>query len=573
MKKTIKALKFLIVFVLITTSFIACDRDFNNITSDVLGKENSNFNALDSLLPVTAYNRTLKAIQINNLPSSLLGVFHDPAYGSTIASVVTQVSMTTTSPSFGNNAVIDSVVINIPYYSTVVNAEEDLTEYEIDSLYGNAEEPFKLSIYENGYFLRDFDPSGDFSTSQKYYSKADGATNNTDNFALNGSTEINFDTFKKELIAQVDDFEPDASEISILQGEGESAVVTKLPPALRIVLNTEEQIKYWKETILDKEGDAVLASNNNFKNYFRGLYIKAEAKGDDGNMFLLNFDASTANITINYTRDSSVAGERTAASFSMTFVSSSSTGLSNIRLNTFINNYDKATLVDGDALEGDERLYLKGTEGSIAVVELFDGLVDCDGDGQVNDDALDCFKKSFRKFDENGDPVKNKITGSFLLKRLINDAHLEIQEVEDDLPTGDFGNDYHKYDRIYAYDLQNNTELVDYLVDATGNSQSPLNSKIVSLGQRDTITGKFKIRLTEHLLNMLQKDSTNTTLGLVLSTNVNVTANSDLLIANDSVSAVPSASVISPRGTILYGTKGNTQDQALKLKVFYTEPD
>ena len=50
-----------------------------------------------------------------------------------------------------------------------------------------------------------------------------------------------------------------------------------------------------------------------------------------------------------------------------------------------------------------------------------------------------------------------------------------------------------QYDRIYAYDIKNNAPTFDYQVDPT-ESNIAINSKIISLSQRDTITGKFKIR-------------------------------------------------------------------------------
>ena len=156
MKKIIKALKFSIVFILMVSTFVACDKDFNTIESDVLGAENFNFATKeDSLWPVTAYNRKTEALEINNLVSNLLGVFNDPAYGQTKASIITQITPTTFNPDFGVNPVIDSVIINIPYFSTVNGSDDDgFPTYRLDSLYGitdsNKDPKIKLTIYENG---------------------------------------------------------------------------------------------------------------------------------------------------------------------------------------------------------------------------------------------------------------------------------------------------------------------------------------------------------------------------------------------------------------------------------------
>jgi hypothetical protein len=560
MKKTIKALKSPVVFLLIFTSFIACDKDFNVIESDVLGKENANFNATNAIYPISAYNKKLDSLQINNLASNLLGVFNDPAYGQTTASIVTQVTPTTFNPDFGTNTVIDSVVINMPYFSTVIGSDDNgNSTYKLDSLYGNATESIKLSIFQNNYFLRDFDPNSTLNSAQNYYSNAE----NTSNSAITSANVINFDNHIVATIYEDETFTPSADAIVLTTGTGDGKVATRTTPAYRIVLNTPEDILYWTNTIISKQNDPVLSNANNFKNYFRGLYIKAEAITADGSMVFINLASSAANITIHYSKDSTVEGETAQSSYVLSFTGN--------RINPIINNYN-VTLQNGDKVLGDEKLYLKGTSGSMAVVNLFNGLVDCDGDGNVDDQAIDCFKKNFRQTDDNGEFIKDNITRTFLLKRLINEAHLEIYE-DEAIDVGTNGIDFHKYDRIYAYDIKNSVPTIDYLIDPTENTASPFNSKVISLSQRDTISAKYKIRLTEHLNNILLRDSTNTKIGLVLSTNVNYTVSSKILQSNDAVTAIPAAALITPRGTILYGSNDNvSEDKRLKLKVFFTEP-
>ena len=211
MKKTIKALKFPVAFLLILSSFIACDKDFNVIESDVLGKENSNFTTDNDILPIVAYNKKLDSLQINNLPSSLLGIFNDPTYGKTTASIVTQITPTSFNPDFGTNPVIDSVVINIPYYSTQIatDAVSGNAIYQLDSLYGDATAPIKLSIYQNNYFLRSFDPYGDTDSSQRYYSNSNSSLNS----ALTTTNTVNFDGHVVATIHVNDNFLPIAIAI------------------------------------------------------------------------------------------------------------------------------------------------------------------------------------------------------------------------------------------------------------------------------------------------------------------------------------------------------------------------
>ncbi|GGZ84570.1 DUF4270 domain-containing protein [Algibacter mikhailovii] len=561
MKKTIKALNISVVFILMVSTFIACDKDFNVIDSDVLGKENFNFATRDSLWPITAYNRKTEAIQVNNLASHLLGIFNDPAYGQTKASIITQITPNSFDPEFGVNPIIDSVIISIPYFSTVNGADDDgFPTYRLDSLYGANKEDLtlspkiKLTIYENGYFLRDFDPNNEEGIAQNYYSNASSSVNT----ALNGSTTIKFDDHIVGVdapILNIEDFIPSNETIKTTVGTGDDAVTTRSEPAFRYPLDND----FWTKKIIEKEGDPVLSNANNFRNYFRGLYFKVEPIQTDGTMVQFSLDAD-ASITMYYTNGEDTA--RISNNYAFNFTGN--------KLNTFINNYD-IPLDDGDQNLGDAKLYLKGTEGSMAVVDLFNGLVDCDGDGNINDDALECFKNTFRQIDEDGEYIQDPLTNRYLLKRLINEAHLMVFE-DEDLP--DLGDEnYHFYDRIYAYDIKNNEPTVDYTIDQTDNTQEPFNSKVISLGQRNPDNGKYKIRITEHLNNILINDSTNTKLGLVISTNVNYTNTGKILNSTDDVTEVPSATVLSPRGTIVFGSKEtpSKEDKKLQLKIFFTE--
>ncbi|NJX15985.1 DUF4270 domain-containing protein [Tamlana crocina] len=554
MKKPIKALKLSFFIILAVTSFIACDKDFSTLESDVLGEGNSNFNTKVDSLPIAAYNKKLEGLRINRLASNLLGFFYDPAYGTTTASIVAQVTPSSYSPNFGETPVIDSVAINIPYYSTVVDADTDGNSiYRLDSVFGNTEAKIKLSIYQNNYFLLEYDPSGSTST-QDYYSNASSSTENSI-LTPQGNT-INFDEHVVDTIYQTNNFLPSAKPNFI----GTATDTTRSAPAFHVKLESDEAKLFWKNTILDKEGDVVLDNPGDFKNYFRGLYLKAEAINNDGQMVLLNL--ANANITIHYTYGA--ADSRLQSTYTLNF--------SGNILNTFINDFNYP-IEPPNTTEGDATLYLKGTEGSMAVVDLFSGMVECeDEDGTITmRTAFDCFKRTYRELDENGEYVE-KINGNYPLKKLVNDAFLEVYEDSIKAVTGPYGTEYHKYDRLYAYDIKNSLPTVDYNLDPVESSASAFNSKIISLSQRDTITGKFKIRLTEHLKNILIRDSTSTKIGLVLSNNVNYINNAKILNPTDEVSNVPAAAIISPRGTVLHGNQSATEKKRLKLKIFYTEP-
>ncbi|WP_066222337.1 DUF4270 domain-containing protein [Formosa haliotis] len=535
MKKILRALKLPSILLLTLTVLVACDRDYNTVGTDIIGGKN--FKTDSIVYPIIAFTKKVKPVQTNGLSSNLLGAYNNPEYGLTTASVVSQ--MVTTdgryAPSFGVDPQIESVTLTIPYFSTATEIDEDgVTTYRLDSLYGD--KPIKLSIYQNTYYLRTTDPSSNFQDGQVYYS--------------NANKTINFDDFRGELLYENDNFTPSPEEI-VIEEENEDTdeeeVTERLSPRLQIdLLNTNN---FWEKLLFEKEGSLELSNQNNFLNYFRGLYFKAEAINNDGNQILLNFNSTEAVLEVNYTYlegsdddETDDDEERQEGSFALKF--------NTTRLNTF---ESEINISDGNSKTGDETLYLKGGEGSMAVIHLFEG-PDTDGDGEP-DSYLDDF-------------LSHKDSW------LINEAQLTIFEDASKVYTED---DYHTYDRLFAYDITNNSTLIDYQYDGTLNTLNPLDSKIVHLGQRleNQGTYKYKIRLTEHIKNILANDSTNTKIGLVLSTNVNNTLNAQLLDSDgDEVTTLPEGAILSPKGTILHGSSPNVPENLrAKLEIYYTEPE
>ena len=83
----------------------------------------------------------------------------------------------------------------------------------------------------------------------------------------------------------------------------------------------------------------------------------------------------------------------------------------------------------------------------------------------------------------------------------------------------------------------------------------------------------YKIRITEHIKNIIFNDSTNTKLGLVISNNVNYAAGVEIL-NNADLEIVPAATILTSRGTALHGSNENVDtEKQMKLEIFFTEPN
>ncbi len=355
MTKNLNSIKAITVLLALILVFNACDKDYASIGVDVIG--NNNFETNSISYPVITFNSKIKPVQTNNLTSSLLGVYNDPVYGITSANLLSQLNLATGSQNrtYGVNIKLDSIVLTIPYFS-VVDPDESTdengnTNYLLDSIYGNAETPLKLSIYKNNYFLRDFDPNTDFAQSQKYYSSGETSL----------GSSISVSEMESELIYQNDSLFFDKNGIILTtnnssDSEVEEEITSRLSPALRLKLDS----LFWKENIIDKIGEPELSNTNNFKEYFRGLYFKVESNGVDSPMILLNISSSTSNVTVHF---SSVAE----------FDDDDSDGIPNVA------DAD----IDGDGNIDEDSL---DTDGD-GIKDTADA--DIDGDGTIEEDVLD----------------------------------------------------------------------------------------------------------------------------------------------------------------------------------------
>ena len=560
MKKNKFALQ-IAVLALLVTSFIACDKDFSTLDSDILNDDvATNFDIVSDQYDIITYTDALGPVQTNGLGLNTLGIYDDETYGRTTSSFVSQLTTSSFGSDFGDGVKIDSVILYMPYFGSIEDVDEDdNVTYEIDSVFGR--EPIRLRLFESNYFIRDFDPSGDFEDTQAYFSnKSASATEMIDDAVLEGVeldfVDYNEDTGEYDPIDNIVEISDEGYVLTGLDDEGATQVSQRLFPGIRVQLDTT----YWHNKIIDKEGDAVLESQNNFSEYFRGLYFKAEPVNDDGSFLILNTGAQNSNITIYYTRLTPSTTDDDDETEQATFVLSFGPN----RIN-FMDNDFNTPINDGNPTTGDSRLYLKGGEGSIGRIKLFNGEDLDEDDNTMN--TFETWKNDFVETDEDGNFVRSK--------RLINEANL-VFYVDQDLVNGN------EPDRLFVYDIDNKSPLTDFFIDA-GNNSLPSLSKFNHLGPLQRVDDepdgdgiKYKFKITEHIKNLLIRDSTNVELGLAVSLNVNledITAQRQVQTADDSDFTIPTSSIITPRGTVLHGN--NTEDESKKvyLEIYYTEPN
>ena len=533
-----------LVFFCFIAFTLSCEEDYTEIGTDVINNQNISID--NQSYPAKTYNKRITPFQSNNLPSNLLGYYYDPNFGGTTAHFLSQLTPQNFSPIFGNNPVLDSVFLTIPYAS-----KTDGETYTLDSLYGNG--PIKLSVFKNNFFLRNFDPGSDLDDFQAYYS----------NGALSASEGLNPADLEAQLLYTSNAFTASNASIDLeeINEDGERFVSETLTPSLRIRLDNSDMLPqdFWETLIFDKEDDDELSSASNFYNYFRGLYFKVEpVNSSSGSMVQLNFSSANAHVKLHYSFESDPDEDGVTTTNQGVY----QLNFSGNRTTLFENNFNTGFLqaIDAaDEIQGDAQLFLKGGEGSMAVVELFSQ------DEAGND--FDDFITDFREIINEGQPDEERI-----IKRLINEAYLEFYVDEASLDTNtDFPN------RIYVYDLDNNTPLLDYTQDSSVNT-STSDSKFIHLVPLSVETDdqgntykKYKVRLTSHLNNIIVNDATNLKLGVVVSSNVGAAINQKLLNYDPLVKGVPAGTILSPKGVILHGSNSNDPLKKVKLNIYYSQ--
>ena len=590
---------------LILISIFSCTKDYNTIGTDIL--KSDTFDTNIELVPVYATQKFVPPFKSNNLDSYQLGQINDNIFGKSEASFVTQLNLSEFDPIFGKwdtereikgnpdnvaviqeNESITEVLLEIPFFNNTYdndgdgvidlydvddndiysdsdgdglsdiaekangsdplnpdtdgdgigdaddteteNPNEGATVYDVDSLIGNRDASFKVKIQELDYYLRNYDPSDNFESLQKYYSDDYFIQNFAGQILFDDTVEIN----TNEVVIYRED-DPDTDDID------ESTIVKeRLSPRLRIPLEKE----FFQSKIIDNEGSDDLLNRDNFNLFIKGLMISAYDFSDD---LMLILDYANAKIKINYEYDEYDTNDTTDDTSDDTIEKKKSVFEINLQGNqiNIINkeNYSQEIVENVNSTENLGRAYLKGGQGIILELDLFT--------------------------DNNGVNVLDEIRSKGWL---INEANLTMFVDQDMISS--FGGLIEPF-RVYLYDIEGKTPLIDYFIDnSTGQKQS--DEKIIHNGMleydEDKKGLKYKIRISEHIKNIVRNDSISTKLGLAVTSSIANSLNTDVKVT-DQIKFIPASTAINPLGTVIYGPNPEPQnfDKRLRLELFYTE--
>ena len=586
--------------------FISCNKEYNTIGTDFLRSDTFDTNV--EYVDVAVKQKRIPPFKSIALPIYQLGKIQDQIFGNRDATFVTQLGLEELNPIFGitsqtkeeegddsniliikeNELVVDAY-LDIPFYNNTfdsdgdgvideydvdpfdiysdsdgdgladileksngtdpldpdtdddgildnvdtdtINPRQGATVYDIDSLIGNREASFKVKVQELDYFLSTYDPSNNFETFLKYYSNDQFIENFTGKVLFDGEVEIN----TEEIVIYKED-DPDTDDV-----DESTQVKERLTPRLRIPIDKD----YMQSKIIDMEGNIDLSNQDNFNLYFKGLFLSAYDFSDPL-LLILNYADASINIVYEYDRynrndttddtsDDTIDREEKTFKLNLT-----GNQINILKQDPLSPEISKALNSNSEDLK---RVYLKGGEGIMMEIDLFD-------DGTGND--------ILGEIKSNG--------------WLINEANLTMYIDKEAI---DMSGGIIEPSRLFLYDIESKAPVVDYFIDQS-QGQKPKDQKAVHSGlieiDEDRKGIKYKIRISEHVKNIIRNDSLNKKLALVVTSDITNAVNTELK-NNDELEYIPISSVINPLGTILYGPnpEPTNHDKRFRLELFYTE--
>ena len=581
-------LKFAAVAVLaLGILLVSCEQDLTTIGSGVVG--NDPFIADKAVFDVFAINKKVKAVRTNKLPIYQLGVFTDPVYGRTEATITSQVQLPRVAPEFGDEAAEDeatsenetvtSVVLYIPFLTNPSGGDADddgvIDEFELNE--ANRTDPNSDTdgdgLTDNQEKARGSNPLVSDNTDDENF-VGNQFARNIDVDSIYGDREMPFtlrlqrsDFFLRDLDPASNfqeaqeyysdqDFAPFLTdEIAVVETSieekdilvprednpdtedvDESMQVEREDAGIRVEL----PVAFFQENILDKEGSSELLTQANFNDFLRGIHFSIEPAV--GNDLMMLFDLKDANITISYTY--TAEGETKSKDFVLNFITqqpqNQQTGqtfpVMGNAVNSFVNeNYTPEIRAAITSDENAERIYIKGDAGSFAEINLFD--------------------------DVNGREAIAQIKAN---NWIINEANLVFHvdaSVGAEAPP-----------RLYLYSTASNLPLV-------GRNDAPTGSGLGSFPfydgflEGDGDNRRYTVKITDYMNDLVVRNADNATLGLTLTPDIRISGVSSAMLADGTEADLPVSATLSPLGTVLFGSDVSpaNADKKLQLEIFYTE--
>jgi hypothetical protein len=228
--------------------FSACKKENNNVGIDIQPPNDRLAVEKIDTLTIVSYSQRVDSVKTDETTTSLLGSLNDPVFGTSTANIYTQFRLSQTATTFGENPVLDSLILTLDYVG----------------IYGDTNALLTLEIYEMSEMIH-LDSTYYSNNSVSYYPEL--IASKTFIPRVNDSVVVNEDTLRPHL--------------RINLSEMNTTLADKLLNASEDDLNTQE----------------------NFQGYFNGLYLKVSEVSSGGAITYLSLTSSLSEMVLFYSND------------------------------------------------------------------------------------------------------------------------------------------------------------------------------------------------------------------------------------------------------------------------------
>ncbi len=355
--KVVNPLVLLSFFVFTLISFTSCENEIDSIGVGII--DNGKFDTDSFKASIISENENVERVKASGIEQYLLGVYKDDEFGKLTGSVVSQLSLPFAGEAYaaglGDEIVIDSVLLNIPYQVTLDSNDNDASlRYSLDSVFGDKNIEFELGIYELMTFLNILDPN-DPTKNNVYYSDKD-FEKGTDAF-FKGAFKVN----PNDTVSYIKRYNADG--ISVY--DTDTIKEDDLKPSIKLPLDKN----LIRTIFVDEASGSQFLTFEDFLRYFRGFYIEANSLENEY-AHLMSLDMSDAYMMMYFsnTQDEEEGKDLnengTTGELGVRVKNSYQYNFGNLKSNILERDYSQ------EKASGENRIYVQGAAGGIAILDI-----------------------------------------------------------------------------------------------------------------------------------------------------------------------------------------------------------
>ena len=570
----IKKLSTVAVAVLLLSAVISCEKDFNDIGSDVVNNDKFTSGEFDLEIRITSpdtddYNLT--SVRADNLGASIseywLGGYKTDDYKDVNASIIAQLEyrkflkLADVKPAVENEEIdsvyhLDNVVLKLPYVGVVEGRSEEevnanaARKYKINNFVGDTTKVMILKVFQNTTFLTTLDPDNTaegnmFESNFSYgYNAAELLNADIGGYAYKPSRA---DTIHRYL-RTYDGTKTVKDSLMLSDGK----------PFIHIELDKAKM----KALIWDKLGtvdEPDFADNDAFQNYFRGLVIMVEDV--DGALMPINLtgngDRGSLEFFYTISRYEKVEGQSNLQ-FKDSVPSILSYNFSGIRNSKYVMGTKSTNTPD-------KSIAVQGTAGTMAKIEVLGlNLTTLPDDHDLRGDFDNNNIDDLVELDEDDNGYLSleeleKLRSSKKGGLLITDALLETyvnQTIDKDTMAVP--------QRLYIY--QNKIEGASVEPTHLSDSYEEVNVFGGNLTNANKLPEKYSFRITDYFSDLLDGTTNEYDSPLVLK----VYNPTDQAVINNSLDLEVKTYNWNPRGVTLLNEDATHGEKRAKIKISYS---